>query len=180
MKNLDKTYDPKSFEDRIYKEWEEDGDFIADAHSEKTPFTISMPPPNVTGKLHMGHALVSTLQDIMIRWKRMMGYEALWVPGTDHASISTEAKVVEKLKNEGISKQDIGREKFLEECWKWTDQYGGDIRKQLRKLGVSCDWSRERFTLDEGLSRAVYLVFKELYDQGWIYRGDRIVNWCPH
>ena len=180
MKNLDKTYDPKLFEERIYRDWEEAGDFIADAHSTKTPFTISMPPPNVTGRLHMGHALVSTLQDIMIRWKRMMGYEALWVPGTDHASISTEAKVVEKLRKEGIQKQDIGREKFLEECWKWTDQYGGDIRKQLRKLGVSCDWSRERFTLDEGLSKAVFRVFKDLYDHGWIYRGDRIVNWCPH
>lgn len=180
MKNLDKTYDPKLFEERIYRDWEEAGDFIADAHSTKTPFTISMPPPNVTGRLHMGHALVSTLQDIMIRWKRMMGYEALWVPGTDHASISTEAKVVEKLRKEGIQKQDIGREKFLEECWKWTDQYGGDIRKQLRKLGVSCDWTRERFTLDEGLSKAVFRVFKDLYDHGWIYRGDRIVNWCPH
>ena len=180
MKNLDKTYDPKLFEERIYKDWEEAGDFIADVHSTKTPFTISMPPPNVTGRLHMGHALVSTLQDIMIRWKRMMGYEALWVPGTDHASISTEAKVVEKLRKEGIQKQDIGREKFLEECWRWTDQYGGDIRKQLRKLGVSCDWTRERFTLDEGLSKAVFRVFKDLYDHGWIYRGDRIVNWCPH
>ena len=180
MKNLDKTYDPKLFEERIYRDWEEAGDFIADAHSTKTPFTISMPPPNVTGRLHMGHALVSTLQDIMIRWKRMMGYEALWVPGTDHASISTEAKVVEKLRKEGIQKQDIGREKFLEECWRWTDQYGGDIRKQLRKLGVSCDWTRERFTLDEGLSKAVFRVFKDLYDHGWIYRGDRIVNWCPH
>lgn len=180
MINLDKTYDPKSFEDRIYKKWEENGDFIADAKSSKPSFTIAMPPPNVTGKLHMGHAMNSTLQDIMIRWKRMTGYEALWVPGTDHASISTEAKVVEKLKKEGKTKEDVGREKFVEECWKWTEQYGGDIRKQLRKLGVSCDWSRERFTLDEGLSRTVYKVFKDLYDQGWIYRGDRIVNWCPN
>ncbi|MDY3987588.1 MAG: class I tRNA ligase family protein, partial [Peptoniphilaceae bacterium] len=179
MKNLQKTYDPSSFEDRIYAEWERDGDFIADAKSDKKPYTIVMPPPNVTGQLHMGHAMNNTLQDILIRWKRMSGYEALWVPGTDHASISTEAKVVEKLAKEGVTKQDIGREKFVEEAWKWTAEYGGTIRKQLRKLGISCDWSRERFTLDEGLSKAVYTVFKALYDEGKIYRGDRIVNWCP-
>lgn len=180
MKNLDTHYDPKRFEDRIYQTWESSGDFVADVHSDKTPYTIAMPPPNVTGKLHMGHALVNTLQDIMIRWKRMMGYEALWIPGTDHASIATEAKVVEKLKEEGKSKQDVGREAFVDACWDWTREYGGNIRLQLRKLGVSCDWSRERFTLDEGLSKAVYTVFQALYEEGKIYRGDRIVNWCPH
>ena len=180
MKNLAKTYDPQSFEDRIYKDWEDSGDFIADVHSDKTPYTIAMPPPNVTGKLHMGHALVSTLQDIMIRWKRMSGYEALWIPGTDHASISTEAKVVEKLKSQGLTKEDLGRDKFVEACWDWTREYGGNIRKQLRKLGVSCDWSRERFTLDQGLSKAVYKVFEALYKEGKIYRGNRIVNWCPN
>lgn len=180
MKNLSKTYDPKEFEDRIYTSWEEDGDFIADVTSEKPAYTITMPPPNVTGNLHMGHAMNNTLQDILIRWKRMKGFEALWVPGTDHASISTEAKVVEKLRKEGKTKEDLGREAFLEEAWKWTREYGGNIKRQLRKLGVSCDWSRERFTLDEGSSKAVNRVFKNLYDQGLIYRGDRIVNWCPH
>lgn len=179
MKNLDKHYDPSSFEDRIYQSWEKDGDFIADVHSDKTPYTIAMPPPNVTGKLHMGHAMVSTLQDIMIRWKRMKGYEALWIPGTDHASISTEAKVVAHLADQGLSKKDLGREKFLEACWDWTEEYGGNIRSQLRKMGVSCDWTRERFTLDEGLSKAVYKVFGDLYNEGKIYRGNRIVNWCP-
>lgn len=179
MKNIAKTYDPKSFEDRIYQSWEEDGDFIADAKSKKPPYSIVMPPPNVTGQLHMGHAMNNTLQDILTRWKRMSGYEVLWLPGTDHASISTEAKVVEMLAEQGISKKDLGREKFLEKSWEWTRKYGGTIRKQLKKLGVSCDWSRERFTLDQGLSQAVYRVFKTLYEEGKIYRGDRIVNWCP-
>lgn len=179
MKNLEKTYDPKSFEDRIYKSWVEDGDFNADVYSKKPSYSIVMPPPNVTGQLHMGHAMNNTLQDILIRWKRMSGYEALWVPGMDHASISTESKVVQKLENEGKKKQDIGREKFLEEAWDWSHKYGNRIREQLKKLGVSCDWSRERFTLDEGLSHAVYEVFAALYKEGYIYRGDRIVNWCP-
>ncbi|MDD7593344.1 MAG: valine--tRNA ligase [Peptoniphilaceae bacterium] len=179
MTQLEKTYDPKSFEDRIYAAWEADGDFVADAQSEKPAYTIVMPPPNVTGQLHMGHALVSTLQDILIRWKRMSGYEVLWLPGTDHASISTEAKVKDKLAAQGLTKQDVGRERFLEEAWDWTREYGGTIRKQLRKMGVSCDWSRERFTMDEGLSHVVFLVFEALYKEGKIYRGDRIVNWCP-
>lgn len=180
MKNLSKTYNPKDFEERIYKDWEESGDFIADAKSKKPSYTIVMPPPNVTGNLHLGHAMNNTLQDALIRWKRMSGYEALWVPGTDHASISTEAKVVEKLRKEGLSKKALGREKFLDEAWKWTEEYGGNIKKQLRKLGVSCDWSRDRFTLDEGLSRAVLHVFKTMYDESLIYRGDRIINWCPN
>lgn len=179
MKNLEKTYDPKAFEQRIYASWVADGDFIADAKSKKPAYSIVMPPPNVTGQLHMGHAMNNTLQDILIRWKRMSGYEALWVPGTDHASISTESKVVQKLEAEGKTKQEIGREKFLDEAWAWSEKYGGRIREQLKKLGVSCDWSRERFTLDEGLSHAVYHVFETLYNEGHIYRGDRIVNWCP-
>lgn len=179
MRNLEKTYDPKQFEERIYQSWEADGDFIADSRSEKPSYTIVMPPPNVTGQLHLGHAINNTLQDILIRWKRMSGYEVLWVPGTDHASISTEAKVVEKLAREGKTKDMLGREGFLKEAWAWTEEYGGTIRRQLRKLGISCDWSRERFTLDEGLSKAVQEVFVKLYEEGLIYRGDRIVNWCP-
>ena len=138
-----------------------------------------MPPPNVTGNLHMGHALNNTIQDILIRWKRMEGYEALWQPGTDHASISTEAKVVEKIKKEGKTKEELGREGFLEEAWEWTEKYGGNIKNQLKKLGVSCDWDRERFTIDEGLSKAVEEVFIRLYEKGLIYRGNRIINWCP-
>ena len=177
--SIAKTYNPKEFEDRIYREWEDKGCFIADAKSDKEPYTIVMPPPNVTGNLHMGHALNGTLQDILIRWKRMSGYEVLWVPGTDHASISTEARVVAKLESEGKSKYDLGREGFLKEAWTWTEKYGGNIKKQLRKLGVSCDWSRDRFTLDAGLSKAVEEVFIRLYDKGLIYRGDRIINWCP-
>ncbi|MDY3052382.1 MAG: valine--tRNA ligase [Ndongobacter sp.] len=179
MKNLNKTYDPKEFEERIYRMWEEEGDFIADAGSGKEPYTIVMPPPNVTGNLHLGHAMNNTLQDILIRWKRMSGYEALWVPGTDHASISTEAKVVDRLRKRGISKKEIGRDAFLEEAWAWTEEYGDNIKHQLRKLGVSCDWSRDRFTLDAGLSKAVNHVFKTMYEEHLIYRGDRIVNWCP-
>ncbi|WP_416198194.1 MAG: valine--tRNA ligase [Sporanaerobacter sp.] len=178
--NLPKTYNPKDFEDRIYKYWNDSGYFKAKVNKEKKPFTIMMPPPNVTGNLHMGHALNNTIQDILIRWKRMEGYEALWLPGTDHASISTEAKVVEKLKKEGKSKEKLGRDKFLEEAWDWTKKYGGNINNQLRKLGVSCDWSKERFTLDEGLSDAVEEVFIRLYEKDLIYRGDRIINWCPN
>ena len=180
LENLPKTYDPKDFEERIYKFWNDGGYFKANVNKNKKPFTIMMPPPNVTGNLHMGHAVNNTIQDILIRWKRMEGYEALWLPGTDHASISTEAKVVQKLKSEGKSKEKLGREKFLEESWKWTKKYGGNINNQLRKLGVSCDWSKERFTLDEGLSDAVEEVFIRLYEKDLIYRGDRIINWCPN
>ncbi|MFM1539958.1 valine--tRNA ligase [Helcococcus ovis] len=180
MKNLEKNYNPKSFEDRIYKEWENGGYFTAQVDKSKEPFTIVMPPPNVTGNLHMGHALVSTLQDIVIRWKRMSGYSTLWLPGTDHASIATEAKVVEKIRNEGHTKFELGREKFLEEAWDWTHKYGGNIKKQLRKIGVSADWSREAFTLDKNLSSAVEEVFVKMYNDGLIYRGERIVNYCPY
>lgn len=179
LENLPKTYSPKDFEDRLYKYWEDNGYFTPEIDKTKKPFTIMMPPPNVTGSLHMGHALNNTIQDILTRWKRMDGYEALWLPGTDHASISTEAKVVAKIKSEGKSKEELGREKFLEEAWDWTHLYGGRIKNQLRKLGVSCDWSRDSFTLDEQLSKAVEEVFIRLYDKGLIYRGDRIVNWCP-
>lgn len=179
LENLSKTYDPKDFEDRLYKYWNEEGYFKAEVDKDKKPFTIMMPPPNVTGSLHMGHALNNTIQDILIRWKRMEGYSALWLPGTDHASISTEAKVVGKIKEDGKSKEELGREGFLEEAWAWTDKYGNTIKNQLKKLGVSCDWSRERFTLDEGLSHAVEEVFIRLHEKGLIYRGDRIINWCP-
>ena len=179
LENLSKTYNPKDFEDRLYKYWNESGYFKAHIDKDKTPYTIMMPPPNITGSLHMGHALGSTIQDILIRWKRMEGYSALWLPGTDHASISTEARVVNKIKSEGKSKESLGREGFLEEAWKWTDKYGNTIKNQLKKLGVSCDWSRERFTLDEGLSQAVQEVFIRLYEKGLVYRGDRIINWCP-
>ena len=179
MKSLDKTYDPKSFEDRLYDFWMKGGYFTPEIDKNKKPFTIMMPPPNVTGNLHMGHALNNTLQDILIRTKRMQGYSALWVPGTDHASISTEAKVVEKMKKEGKTKEMIGREGFLEEAWDWTHKYGGNIKNQLKKLGVSCDWTRDSFTLDEHLSKAVEEVFIRLYEKGLIYRGDRIINWCP-
>lgn len=180
LENLPKTYNPKDFEDRIYKYWNENEYFTPKVDKTKKPYTIMMPPPNVTGSLHMGHALNNTIQDILTRWKRMEGYEALWLPGTDHASISTEAKVVEKIKSEGKSKEEMGREKFLEEAWEWTHLYGGTIKNQLKKLGVSCDWSRDRFTLDETLSKAVEEVFIRLYEKGLIYRGDRIINWCPN
>ena len=178
MKNLEKTYNPKDFEKKIYNSWLEDKDFVAEVNPNKTPYTIVMPPPNVTGNLHLGHALNNTIQDILIRWKRMSGYEALWVPGTDHASISTEAKVVEKIKNDGNSKEKLGRDGFLKEAWDWTEKYGGNIKNQLKTLGVSCDWSRDAFTLDENLSKAVEEVFIKMYNDGLIYRGDRIVNWC--
>ncbi|WP_036729113.1 valine--tRNA ligase [Peptoniphilus mikwangii] len=180
MREISKTYNPKEFEERLYKYWMDNNYFRAEVDSSKKPFTIVMPPPNVTGNLHMGHALNNTIQDILIRTKRMQGYSALWLPGTDHASISTEAKVVEKIKSEGKSKDELGREKFLEEAWKWTDKYGENIKNQLKKLGVSCDWSRERFTLDDMLSHAVEEVFIRLYEKGLIYRGDRIINWCPN
>jgi valyl-tRNA synthetase len=179
MKQLDKTYSPKDFEERIYKDWEEHGYFAADAKSDKPPYCIVIPPPNVTGILHMGHALNNTYQDILCRWKRMSGYEVLWLPGTDHASISTEARVVAMLKKQGVTKKDLGREGFLEKTWEWTREYGGAIINQLKKLGSSCDWSRTRFTMDEGCSAAVQKVFLKLYADGKTYRGLRIVNWCP-
>ena len=179
-KELAKVYEPKEFEGRIYKMWLDGEYFKADVNSKKPPYSIVIPPPNITGQLHMGHALDNTLQDILIRYKRMSGYEALWVPGTDHASIATEAKIVEAMRKEGITKDDIGREKFLERAWDWRKQYGGRIVEQLKKLGTSCDWSRERFTLDEGCSKAVKEVFVSYYNKGLIYRGERIINWCPH
>ena len=179
-KELSKTYDPKDIEDRLYKNWEEKGYFHAEVDRSKKPFTIVMPPPNITGQLHMGHALDNTLQDILTRFKRMQGYSALWLPGTDHASIATEAKVVEKLAKEGITKEDIGSEKFLDEVWDWKKEYGGRIVKQLRKMGSSADWQRERFTMDEGCNEAVKEVFVNLYNKKLIYRGERIINWCPH
>lgn len=179
-KELEKLYNPTNVEDRIYKFWLDGGYFTAKPDPEKKPYTIVIPPPNITGQLHMGHALDETLQDILIRYKRMQGYAALWVPGTDHASIATEAKIVEAMRKEGVSKADLGREKFLERAWAWKEQYGGRIVEQLKKLGTSCDWSRERFTLDEGCSEAVKEVFVRLYEKGLIYRGERIINWCPH
>jgi len=179
LENLPKTYNQKDFEDRLYKYWNDNGYFTPKVDKTKKPFTIMMPPPNVTGSLHMGHALNNTIQDILTRWKRMDGYEALWLPGTDHASISTEAKVVEKIKSEGKSKDEMGRDAFIDEAWEWTNLYGGRIKNQLKKLGVSCDWSRDSFTLDENLSKAVEEVFIRLYEKDLIYRGDRIINWCP-
>ena len=178
-KNLAKTYHPKDFEDRIYEMWETNGAFRAEVNPDKKPFTIVMPPPNITGQLHMGHALDNTMQDILIRYKRMQGYEALWQPGTDHAAIATEVKVIDKLKKEGINKNDLGREGFLKEAWKWKEEYGTRIIKQLHKLGSSADWDRERFTMDAGCSEAVLEVFTRLYEKGYIYKGSRIINWCP-
>ena len=180
MKNLEKNYNPKEFEDKIYKIWENEGYFKGVIDKDKKPFTIVMPPPNVTGNLHLGHALNNTIQDILIRKNRMDGYSALWVPGTDHASIATEAKVVSKLKEEGKSKESLGRDGFLEASWDWTREYGGNIKNQLKKLGVSCDWSREAFTLDDNLTEAVEEVFIKMYNDDLIYQGDRIVNWCPN
>ena len=180
MKNLEKNYNPKDFEDKIYKIWENEGYFKGVIDNDKKPFTIVMPPPNVTGNLHLGHALNNTIQDILIRKNRMDGYSALWVPGTDHASIATEAKVVSKLKEEGKSKESLCRDGFLEASWDWTREYGGNIKNQLKKLGVSCDWSREAFTLDDNLTEAVEEVFIKMYNDDLIYQGDRIVNWCPN
>jgi len=178
-KLINKNYEPNEIEDRIYKKWLDKGYFHAKVNKEKKPFTIVIPPPNITGQLHMGHAMDNTWQDIIIRKKRMEGYEALWLPGTDHASIATEAKIVEALKKEGITKKDLGRDKFLEKAWEWKETYGTRIVNQLKKLGSSCDWERERFTLDEGLSKAVTAVFIKLYNDGLIYRSNRIINWCP-
>ncbi len=176
---MEKTYNPGGFEEKIYKNWEEKGYFSAKVDPGKLPFTIVMPPPNITGQLHMGHALDETLQDILIRFMRMRGYSALWLPGTDHASIATEVKIVEQLAEEGLTKQDVGREEFLRRAWAWKEKYGGRIVEQLKRLGSSCDWDRLAFTMDERCSRAVREVFVNLYEKGLIYRGARIINWCP-
>ena len=178
-KELAKTYDPKGMEDRLYKKWEEKKYFHAEVDRSKKPFTIVMPPPNITGQLHMGHALDNTMQDILIRFKRMQGYNALWQPGTDHAAIATEVKVIEHLKKQGIEKADLGREGFLEKCWDWKNEYGNRIVSQLKKMGSSADWDRERFTMDPGCSKAVEEVFINFYEKGFIYKGNRIINWCP-
>ena len=179
MKILPKTYTPSEIEDKLYQSWMDRGYFHAEVDERKKPFCIVMPPPNITGQLHMGHALDNTMQDILIRFRRMQGYSALWQPGTDHAAIATEVKVIEKLKKEGRDKEQLGREKFLEECWDWKEEYGNRIINQLKKLGSSADWDRERFTMDEGCSEAVQDVFLRLYEKGYIYRGSRIINWCP-
>ncbi|MBR6616809.1 MAG: valine--tRNA ligase [Oscillospiraceae bacterium] len=178
-KELAKNYCPEEFEDRIYGEWVKRGCFHAEIDENKTPYTIVIPPPNITGQLHMGHALDETLQDILIRWKRMRGYCTLWLPGTDHAAIATEAKIVEAMRKEGVTKEDLGRDGFMKRAWEWKKQYGGRIVEQLKKLGSSCDWDRERFTMDEGCSKAVKEVFVKYYEKGLIYRGERIINWCP-
>lgn len=180
MHELEGKFEPQTFEEEIYKNWNEKGYFKPSNDKTKKPYTIVIPPPNITGKLHMGHALDETLQDILIRYKRMQGFNTLWVPGTDHASIATEAKIVEKLKVEGITKEDLGRDGFLKRAWEWKEEYGGTILNQLKKLGCSCDWSRERFTMDEGLSNAVKDVFVDLYNKGLIYKGKRMINWCPY
>ena len=179
MNLIGKTYEPKDFEERIYKNWVEKRYFEAHSDSEKAPFTIMMPPPNITGVLHMGHGMDNTLQDIIVRYKRMQGFETLWVPGIDHASIATEAKIVEQMRKEGITKEDLGREKFLERAWEWKEKYGGTILNQLRKMGVSCDWSKVSFTMDERLTKAVKKVFVDMYEKGQIYKGERMINWCP-
>ena len=178
-RELAKTYDPKGIEERLYQKWMDNKYFHAEVDKTKTPFTIVIPPPNITGQLHMGHALDNTMQDILIRYKRMQGYNALWQPGTDHASIATEVKIIEKLKEEGIDKNDLGREGFLKRAWEWKKEYGGRIVSQLKKLGSSCDWDRERFTMDEGCNKAVTEVFLKMHEKGWIYKGSRIINWCP-
>ena len=177
---LENKFNPKDFEDKIYKNWEEKGYFKPSEDKSKKPYTIVIPPPNITGKLHMGHALDETIQDLLIRYKRMQGYNALWLPGTDHAAIATEAKVVAKLKEEGTSKEKLGREEFLKRAWEWKKEYGGIIINQIKKLGCSCDWDRERFTMDEGLSNAVKHVFVDLYNKGLIYKGKKMINWCPY
>ena len=176
---MEKTYNPSEFEKKIYEKWEQEGYFKAKVDPSKLPFTIVIPPPNITGQLHMGHALDETLQDTLIRFKRMQGYSALWLPGTDHASIATEVKIVEQMAAEGLTKNDVGREGFLKRAWAWKEKYGNRIIEQLKLLGSSCDWSRLSFTMDEKCSRAVKEVFVNLYNKGLIYRGDRIINWCP-
>jgi len=179
LDDMESTYNPKQIEDRLYNKWVSEGYFHAETDRDKKPFTIVIPPPNITGQLHMGHALDNTLQDVLIRWRRMQGFCTLWLPGTDHASIATEARIVETMAKEGLAKENIGREKFLERAWEWKKIYGGRIVEQLKKLGSSCDWERERFTMDAGLSEAVKEVFIRLYEKGLIYRGERIINWCP-
>ena len=180
MKELAKNYDPSTFEDRIYQQWMRKRCFHAETDPKKIPYTIVIPPPNVTGQLHMGHALDNTLQDILIRFRRMQGYNAVWIPGCDHAGIATQAKVEASLREEGTNRYELGREKFLERVWDWKEQYGNRIMSQLRSLGSSCDWDRQRFTMDEGCSAAVREVFVSLYDKGLIYQGTRITNWCPN
>ena len=179
-KDLKTAYDHSTVEEKLYQRWMERGYFSARPNPEKKPFTIVIPPPNITGQLHMGHGLDNTIQDAIIRFKRMQGFETLWLPGTDHASIATEVKVVNQLAEQGIKKEEIGREEFLKHVWKWKEEYGGRIVNQLKKLGSSCDWEKERFTMDEGCSHAVKKVFVQLYEKGLIYRGNRIINWCPH
>ncbi|MBP2667752.1 MAG: Valyl-tRNA synthetase [Firmicutes bacterium] len=177
--NIPTVYDPATVETKWYKKWEEDRLFHAEPTTEGKHYSIVIPPPNVTGQLHMGHALDNTLQDILIRWRRMQGYDTLWMPGCDHAGIATQIKVEEVLAKEGISRYDIGRDKFIERVWEWKNQYGDRITNQLKRLGASCDWERERFTMDEGCSKAVREVFVSLFEKGLIYQGDRITNWCP-
>src|SRR5215468_11157311 len=176
---IPKTYNPQEVEGRWYQWWESKGFFRADAHSHKPPFVLMMPPPNVTGSLHMGHMLNQTVHDVIVRRKRMQGFNTLWLPGMDHAGIATQNVVERELGKEGLTRHDLGREKFVQRVWQWKEQYGGIILKQIRRIGASCDWSRERFTLDEGLSRAVREVFVRLYEEGLIYRGKRLINWCP-
>jgi valyl-tRNA synthetase len=180
IKNIATTYDPKEFEERIYKNWEEKGYFTPIVDKSKKPYTIVMPPPNITGQLHLGHAFDDTLQDMLIRFKRMQGYEALWLPGEDHASIATEVRVANMLAEQGYDKKEMGREAFLEKVWEWSDKYRATIRNQVKKLGVSADFTREAFTMDENLSAAVKHVFVKLYNEGLIYQGNRITNWCTH
>ena len=179
-RELPKVYDPQAVESRIYHMWEEGGYFATERDPEKKPFTVVMPPPNVTGQLHMGHAMDDTLQDILTRFKRMQGYAALYLPGVDHAGIATQIKVEEELRKEGLTRHDLGREKFLEKVWDWKNKYGNRIVEQQKKLGCSCDWNRSRFTMDEGCSAAVREVFVSLYEKSLIYKGSRIINWCPH
>ena len=180
MRELEKVYEPSQVENKIYKLWIDGGYFKGQIDPEKKPFTIVIPPPNVTGQLHLGHAFNNTLQDILMRFKRMQGYSALWVPGIDHAGIATQIRVEEDLRSEGLTRYDLGRDKFLERVWAWKNTYGSRIIEQLKKLGSSCDWDRERFTMDEGCSRAVREVFVSLYEKGLIYKGNRIINWCPN
>ena len=177
--NMEKTFNPQAIENDIYQAWEEGGAFIAHREEGKQPFTIVMPPPNITGQLHMGHAMDCTLQDAAIRYHRMKGDPTLWLPGTDHAAIATEVKIVDAMRKEGLTKESLGREGFLKRAWAWKEEYGGRINRQQRRMGASCDWSRERFTMDEGCSKAVREVFVRLYEKGLIYRGNRMINWCP-
>ena len=176
---MPRTFQPQAFESQMYARWEESGYFTAHRVPGKKPFVIVMPPPNITGQLHIGHALVSTMQDIPVRYHRMKGEPTLWLPGTDHASIATEVRLIETMAQEGLTKEAIGRDAFLERAWAWKAEYGGRIQHQLRRIGTSCDWSRERFTMDEGMNRAVNEVFVRLYEKGLVYRGERIINWCP-